>query len=131
MLGLLSQVQWRSNDYFTRHAFTRSLGTSAQGGTKKKYQVLYSVENPPKVNGTEPYRAVPRSGKAPLVTSLSETGLTYPAFPGLTNLPFWNEKPSFPHFRVNILKGFDLTTFLKQAPGLKTTGVTYSTVFLA
>ncbi len=42
------------------------------GGTKvvlKKYQVQaqYPVENPPKVNRTEPYRAVPCSGKAPLV----------------------------------------------------------------
>ncbi len=31
----------------------------------KKYQVLYPVETPPKVNHTEPYRAVPCSGKAP------------------------------------------------------------------
>ncbi len=28
--------------------------------------VLYPVENPPKVNRTEPYRAVPCNGKAPI-----------------------------------------------------------------
>ncbi len=32
----------------------------------KTYQVLYPVEDPPKVSRTEPYRAVPCSGKAPV-----------------------------------------------------------------
>ncbi len=31
-----------------------------------RYQVLYPVETPPKENRTEPYRAVPCSGKAPI-----------------------------------------------------------------
>ncbi len=38
--------------------------------------------------------------------SLSEGGLTYPAFPGLTNLPFWNRKP-----RVSLISGLKYSEF--------------------
>ncbi len=41
--------------------YTLRFGNLNRGGTEKstRYQVLYPVENPPKVNRTEPYRAVP------------------------------------------------------------------------
>ncbi len=47
------------------------LGTSAEV-VLKKYQVpgTVPVENPPKVNCTEPYRAIPCSGKAPYGTGM-------------------------------------------------------------
>ncbi len=55
-----------------------------RGGTKK-YQVLGTVRRepyrkvPPKVNRTEPYSAVPGSGKAPLYSTreTSVTGMTH------------------------------------------------------
>ncbi len=40
----------------------------SRGGNDKNYQVLYPVENPPKVNCTEPYRAIPCSGKVALIS---------------------------------------------------------------
>ncbi len=47
-----------------------------RGGTKKstRYQVLYPVENPPKVRRTELYRAVPYSEKAPYDCVVGEQG---------------------------------------------------------
>ncbi len=77
MLGLMSQVQWCSNDDFSGQSVISRVYTSrlvtvriawnpGRGGTKKVPGTKYStVENPPKVNRTEPYHAVPCSGKAP------------------------------------------------------------------
>ncbi len=63
------QRQWRfspANQWsaeFTRHVLVtvRFAWNLVRGGTKKstRYQVLYPVENPPKVNRTEPNRTVP------------------------------------------------------------------------
>ncbi len=77
VLCLVPQVQWRrqwlfspANQWsaeFTRHVLVtvRLAWNLGWGGTKKKYQVLYPLENPPNVSRTEPYCAVPCSGKAP------------------------------------------------------------------
>ncbi len=65
--------QWSAE--FARHVLVtvRIAWNPGRGGTKK-YQVQYPVENPPKVNRTEPYRAVPCSGKAPLDWRRMATG---------------------------------------------------------
>ncbi len=66
----MSRSQVRSDDFlrpfsdqqFTRHILVtvRFAWNLNRGGTKKmtRYQVLYLVENPPKVNRTVPYHAV-------------------------------------------------------------------------
>ncbi len=58
--------QWSAE--FTRHVLVmvQFAWNLNRGGTEKstRYQVLYQVENPPKVCRTEPYHAVPCSGKA-------------------------------------------------------------------
>jgi len=70
-MGLMLQVQWRSNDDSLRpisdqqslHVTVRIAWNPGQGGTKKVPGTVPSGK-PPK---SEPYRAVPCSGKAPLV----------------------------------------------------------------
>ncbi len=78
---LVSQVQWRSMTilfslrqsvisrvYTSRLVTVRFAWNLDRSGTKKVSGTRYSTQwkNPPKVNRTVPYRAVPCSGKAPL-----------------------------------------------------------------
>ncbi len=71
LLGLVSQVRRFSpanqgSAEITRHVLVtvRFAWNLNRGGTEKttEYHVLYPVENPPKVNRNETYRAVPCSG---------------------------------------------------------------------
>ncbi len=68
-MGLMSEVQWCNNDDSLRpisdqqslHVtfwFQAIRTVTSAEVVLKKYQVQYPVENPPKVNRTEPYHAV-------------------------------------------------------------------------
>ncbi len=56
-MTILSGKSVISRVYTSRFVTVRIAWNLGRGGTKK-YQVQYPVENPPKVNRTEPYHAV-------------------------------------------------------------------------
>ncbi len=69
-MEIVTKVMEKSWKFVGKNVYEPCAWKLGQGGTKKstRYQVLYPVENPPKFYYTEPYRAIPCSGKVPLFT---------------------------------------------------------------